>query len=123
MTEFTEEFILEGKSLLYVDFSRISGKDDLVKSIEVIKSIIAKYPPNSLYTITNVASFRFDSELKKILADLTAHNKPYVKYGAIIGMDGVKKIMVSAILKITGRTNMLFAFSKQQAIELLMQKE
>ena len=121
--KFTEEFVLEGKSFLYVDFSRINGKDDMVKSIEAVKSIIAKYPPNSLYTITNVANFRFDSDLKEILADLTAHNKPYIKYAAIIGIDGVKKVMLNSILKITGRTNMFFVFSKKQAIELLIQKE
>ena len=119
----TEEFTLEGKSFVYIDLSKIDMKGDFAKLFEVIKSVIAKYPANSLYTITNVADVRFDSELKEILANFIANNAPYVKYGAIIGGDGIKKIIVKSIIKISGRTNFLFAFSKEQAIELLMKQE
>ena len=119
----TEEFTLGGKSFVYIDLSKISMKDDFTELFEAIESVIAKYPANSLYTITNVASVRFDSELKEILAEFIAYNEPYVKYGAIIGGDGIKKIIAKSIIKISGRTNFLFAFSKEQAIELLMKQE
>ena len=121
--ELTEEFILEGKSFIYIDFSGIKKKDDLAKSFDIIKSIIAKYPENSLYKITNVAGVRFDSEIKEMLVDYVSHNKPYVKSGVIIGVDGIKKITINSIYKITERTNMLFAFSKEQAIDLLLKHE
>ena len=119
----TEEFVIEGKSFVYIDLSRINRKDDFAKSIEATKSVIAKYPANSSYTITNVAGVRFDSELKEILADFMTHNKPFVKYGAVIGIDGIKKIMADLIFKISKRKNMLFAFSKEKAIELLLKQE
>ena len=119
----TEEFVIEGRSFLYIDFSKRNNRDDIAKFVEVIKPVIVKYPENSLYTITNIAGVRFDSEIKEILVDYISHNKPFVKYGAIIGMDGIKKMMMNSILKISERTNMLFAFSKEQAIELLMKLE
>ena len=118
----TEEFALEGKSFVYIDLSKIYMKEYIENPFEVIKSVIAKYPANSLYTITNVAGVRFDSELKEILTDYVASNKRYVKYGAVIGMDGIKKIIAQSIIKISGRTNLLFAFSKENAIELLLQQ-
>jgi len=119
----TEEFIIEGKNFIYIDFSCIKKKEDRAKSLEEIKLIIAKYPANSLYTITNITDTRFDSEVKKMLVDYVSHNKPYVKCGAVIGVDGVKKIMVNSIYKITERTKMFFAFSKEHAIELLLKQE
>ena len=119
----TEEFELEGRSFIYIDFSKCRNNDEFIKAFAVIKPIIAKYPANSLYTITNVTGVRFDSELKEFLVDYISHNKPYVKYGAVIGMDGIKKITMNAVFKTSDRTNMLFAFSKEQAIELLLKQE
>ena len=121
--EFTEEFVLDGKNFIYIDFSRVKRKGELIEAFDAIKPIIAKYPENSLYTITNVSGVGFDSELREYLVDYVSHNKPYVKCGAVIGMDGVKKIMSQSILKIGGRTNMIFAFSKEQAVEMLMKRE
>jgi len=51
-----------------------------------------------------------------------AHNKPYVKYGAVIGVDGIKKIMVNAIFKLCGRDNMTFISSKDAAVKWLLKK-
>jgi hypothetical protein len=65
---------------------------------------------------------KFDSETKNIIADWMEHNKPYVKFGAIIGFDGIKKIMVNAIFKLCGRKNMVFSSSKEQAIEFLLKQ-
>ena len=119
----TEEFSLDGHNFVYIDLSKIDMKEDFsIASLE-IKSVIAKYPPNSLYTITHIDSVKFDSELKKIIAEYMGHNKLYVKYGVVIGLDGIKKIIAKSIFKICGRTNMHFAFSKEQAIEWLLQQE
>ena len=117
-----EEFTQEGRSFVYIDLSNIKTAAELLETTEEIKPIIAKYPPESLYTVTNIADFNVDSEKKDILTAYLSHNKPYVKFSAVIGMDGVKKIMTDLAFKITGRPNILFAYSKDKAIELLMEK-
>ena len=118
-----EEFTLEGHSFAYIDLSGLKSSEELVETIEAIKPVIANYPPNSLYTITNIANFRIDSDNKETMTAYLAHNKRYVKRGAVVGMDGVKKIMADFVFKISGRTDMIFAFSKEKAIELLLKKE
>jgi len=118
-----EEFTREGKNFLYIDFSGFSCDDEHLDLVKKTEPVIEKYPGHSLYTITNIANLRFDSETKKIAADFIIHNAPYVKYGAIIGLDGIKKMMAYTVMKLSGRTNLGFAFSREGAIEWLLQQK
>ena len=118
-----EEFTRDGKNFVYIDFSDFKTHDEFLKVAREAEAVISKYPENSIYTVTNVMNVRFfDSDSKKICADYMKHNRPYVKYGVVIGLDGIKKVIVSTIIKMSGRSNMHFAFSKEHAIEWLLQK-
>ena len=118
-----KEFICDGKNFFSIDFSGIRGDSGYAELIEAIKPLVANYPKNSLYTITNIGNIRYDSDTKKIALDLLNHNKPYVKYAAIFGVDGIKKMLVMALMKLCGRKNIFFAFSREKAIEILLQQE
>jgi hypothetical protein len=118
-----EEFIRNGKSFVYVDKSGFKTNDEYLEFVNANKWIIAKYPEKSLYTITNVEDVRFDSTTKKIMADWVTHNTPYVRYGAMIGVDGAKKLFAKKILSMCERTNVIFSFSKEDAIEQLLRLE
>ena len=120
---YTDEFTIDGKSFIYIDLSGVKTNDDFNERIKLIEPAITKYPENSLYTITNVENIRFDSESKEIVAQYMKRNKPYVKFGAVIGLDGIKKIMINAIFALSGRRNMHFAFTKEKAIEWLLKKD
>ena len=121
--EHIEEFTHAGKSFIYIDFSDVKTNEKFIELLKVSRAIIEKYPENSLYTIANLENSRFDAESKKNILEYLEYNKPYVKHSAIIGFDGIKKIMVSTVFKQSGRDNLLFAFSKEQAIELLLGNE
>ena len=123
MMEHIEEFTRDGKSFMYIDFSGTKTNDGFLELINKTEPKIAKYPKQSLYTITNIDNIRFDSNSKKIAAEYLEHNKPYVKWGVVIGLDGVKKLLVSATAKMSGRTNIYFAFTKKEAIERLLRHE
>jgi len=117
-----EEFTHEGKNFIYYDLSDFKTNDEFLEFTKKAKECIAKYAEYSLFTITNIKDVKFDSETKNIIADWMEYNKPYVKFGTVIGFDGIKKIMVNAILKLCGRKNMAFVSSKEQAIELLLKQ-
>jgi hypothetical protein len=117
-----EEFTREGKNLIYYDLSDFKTNDEFLEFTKIAKENITKYAEHSLLTIANIRDVKFDSETKNIMADWMEYNKPYVKFGAIIGFDGIKKIMVNAILKLSGRKNMAFISNKEQAIEFLLKK-
>ena len=117
-----DEFTIEGKDFVYIDFSNLSDEKDFAGVIDTAIAVIGKHSEKSIYTITNVENVRFDSNIKETAANYMAFNKPYVKHGVIIGMDGIKKIMVKAIMKMGGRDNMDFCFTKEEGIRLLLKK-
>ena len=75
-----EEFSMEGRNFIFIDFSEIKENEDFLKVTGKIEPIISKYPENSVYTITNVDNVRFDSGSKEIVAKYMKNNKPYVKH-------------------------------------------
>ncbi|MCL1894751.1 MAG: hypothetical protein FWG02_11075 [Holophagaceae bacterium] len=117
-----EEFTLEGKKFIYLDMSNFREVDEYNKLIEESIPLITKHSEFSIYTVTNIEGVRFDSEVKKSIAMWMEHNKPYVKYGAVCGVDGVKKIMLNAIFTLSGRMNMHTVTSKQEAIDWLLKQ-
>jgi len=118
-----EEFTHEGRNFIYYDLSGFHVLEEYVELIEAAKAGIVKYPKHSVLTITNVKQIRFDSAVKTAWADWTAFNGDYVKCGAIIGADGIKKIMVNSALTISGRDNLNFFFTKEEAIDWLLKQE
>lgn len=117
-----EEFLVEGKNFIYIDMSDFKTGGEFTELIKRAEPLIAKYPEGSLYTITNLENSKFDTEMKGFVLDYLQHNKPYIKYGAVIGFDGIKKIMLNVLLEQSGRDNLLFAFSREQAVEFLLEK-
>ena len=118
-----EEFAQDGRSFMYLDFSYIKTSEDLCKMMELAKEKIAAYSEQSLYTITNIGHMRLDLKAKELSGEYLRHNAPYVKSAALIGLDGIKKVMINRVIKLSGRKNISFAYSKEQAIQLLIQQD
>ena len=122
MNQRIEEFTQDGKNFIYLNLSEFKTNDEFTAFTGVAKETIAKHAENSVFTITNIKDVWFDSETKRIIAEWMKFNKPYVKYGAVMGFDGIKRMIVNAIFKLSGRTNMTFVSDKEQAIEWLLKQ-
>ena len=86
----------KGKEFVYIDFSNIGviEKEEITRVIEQAKNIIKTYPPASVMTIVNFINLRFSSQIIAELKEFTAHNKPYVKAGAVFGIqDAISKFV------------------------------
>jgi len=118
-----QEFSQNGKNFIYIDFSGFTTNEEFLATTDAVKNTIARYPEKSVYTITNIDNVRFDTNSKEIVAKYMTENKPYVKYGVVIGLDGIKKMLVQTVMKLCGRKNLFFTFTKERAIELLTQLE
>ena len=121
--EYYEEFSLEGKSIIYIDFSHARSDEEFFTAFEKIEHAIAGYPECSIYTITNMAGVKIDTLYKDNFIKYGKHNKPYVKKAVIIGLDGVKKMIVASIFKTVGRGEFPVAFTKEKAIEWILQQD
>ena len=115
-----EEFTRGGKNFVYIDFSGLQTNEDISRLIAQVKPIISKYPPKSIYTITNFEQLHFNKDSKALITPYTEANKPYVIAGALIGLDGLKKVMASSIFAMSGRKDLAILSTKEEAIQHLM---
>lgn len=114
-----ERLNVKRKSILVLDMSYLKTNREFEAFIAEAREVIACYPPGGVYTLTNVEGVLFDSETKRMVAEWMAYNSPYVRYAAIIGADGIKKLMIASILKITQRDNTKLHMSREAALEWL----
>jgi len=121
--EYYEEFSVEEKNIIYIDFSHAKSDEEFSTAFGKIERAIAKHPKSSLYTITNMAGVRIDTFSKDSFIKYAEHNKPYVKKGVLIGVDGVTKMIITNIFEKAGRDKFHIAFTKEKAIEWISQQD
>ncbi|MDR1249621.1 MAG: hypothetical protein LBK63_09995 [Treponema sp.] len=115
-----EQFDLGGKKFIYYDISHFKNNAQFKEFVAYAKMVIQKYPTEaSLYSVTNIEGALCDTETKIVVVGWMDFNRPYIKQGAVIGMDGIKRIMVNSILKMSGRSNMKFFRTKDEAVQWL----
>lgn len=114
------KFIKHGeKEILLLDFSN-SRTDEVLEIIEHAKRVISAKPENSLLTLTDVTNARFNDEVGNSMKQFSAHNKPYVKAGAVVGITGLKKIIFGAVVAFSKR-NLESFDSVEQAKQWLVE--
>jgi hypothetical protein len=112
-----------GRDFVYYDMDGFRSNDEFKALIEAGNKLFDSFEPDRrVLTITNVSGVIYDTETKKIVAEWMKRNVSHVIKGAVIGLDGLKKIMCNAIFKISGRTNMKFCNSKEDAIAWLLEQ-
>jgi hypothetical protein len=115
-----EQFEYEGKKFIYYDLSNLKNNAQFREFVEYAKKTVQKYPgDHSLFSITNIEGVVYDTETKAIMIDWISFNRPYIRQGAVIGIDGIKRIMVHAILELGDRNNMKFFRARDEAVKWL----
>ena len=91
-----------GKQLLFLDFSSCKA-DEALKTINEAKKVIKDQPENSLLVLTDVTDGAFNTKVTDAMKEFAAHNRPYVKASAVVGITGLKKIIYDAVLMFSKR--------------------
>lgn len=97
----------KGKHILFIDFSKAST-EEVLAIIKEAKLLIALQPLNSLLTLTDVTEGAYNPRTSPEMREYIAHNKPYVKAAAVIGVKGLKKVIFDTIVLLTKRRMALF---------------
>lgn len=99
-TRFTDH---RGTRILLLDYSGIKNPDDAVREIQNSRRVVAMQPPKSLLVLTNVREARYNAAVLQALKEMAAHNEPYVKASAIVGMSGLHRIAYQAVILFSRR--------------------
>ena len=94
----------QGHDILYFDFANVTDHDEALRLVAEAKDVVAGQPRNSLLTLVDVRGSSADREITWALKDLAEHDRPYVIASAIVGLEGVKKVISQAVARLAGRT-------------------
>lgn len=108
----------DGVRICHLDFTNVQDEADALKRVNEAKAVIAREPLHSVYTLTNVEGSRATPKLRSAMHELTQHNKPYVIFGAVVGVTPIQRGMLRGIILLTGR-KLVAAESMEAAIEAL----
>jgi hypothetical protein len=95
------------KNILFLNFAGCPVSEVLAV-IDEAKQVIRTRPPASLLTLTDVTDARFDATVTERMKEFAAHNKPYVRAAAIVGITGLKKVIFEAALMFSKRKIHIF---------------
>jgi hypothetical protein len=94
----------KGRQIVLLDFSGFTDHQSTLEAIDEAKRFIAQQPKQQqLLTLTNVRGSHFDTDIVKGLRELVEHNKPYVKAGAVVGLSGLRRVVYTTLVHLTGR--------------------
>lgn len=108
----------KGKTIVYLDFSNMREKTEILKLENDGAEYIRSQSPKSVFTLTNMDRMFFNNDIKKYFEEVVKGNAPFVKAGAVIGMNGLISIMYNAFIKMTGRNIRSFK-TKEEAVDFL----
>lgn len=94
---------MKGKIIYHMDFSNLNDLDQIRAVIKEGAMFIRSKPASSVLTLTSIHGMHFNNEIKEIFKDFISCNKPYVKAGAVVGLNGLQQIVYNGLMKITGR--------------------
>jgi hypothetical protein len=92
----------KGKRILFLDATNCD-LEDLMTLIEQSKVLIVKEPLDSVLTLTCLNRGGYHGVFRKVAKEFTMFNKPYVKAGAIIGLDAATVKEFEEVMKYSQR--------------------
>lgn len=113
-----EIIMVGGSAILYLDFSGLRKKEEIMEQLKIYGNYIKKQELNSLLTLTNLEGMHFNTEIYNAFTHYVKNNNPYVRQSAVIGMKGLIQIFYKGFVKITGR-NVKVCESKNEAFTVL----
>jgi hypothetical protein len=93
----------KGKQILLLDYAGIRDPEEAVRQIQVSKRFVAGQPKGSLRVMTLVREARYNAAVLQGMKELAAHNAPYVKASAVVGMSGLHRIAYQAVILFSKR--------------------
>ena len=110
----------KGIEVLYVDYSPCDGTEAMIEQLHQSADAIRDYPDKSAYTLINVAgassSREFMNESKKLSTEVYTKK---AKARAIIGIDPIKKVLLTAYNVYNKQNKIVPVNTKEEGLEYL----
>jgi CRISPR/Cas system endoribonuclease Cas6 (RAMP superfamily) len=107
------------KKILVMDFTNALKIEDVLQRAEEIKKFVAINTPHSLLALVDFSGMNIDNKGQKIIQEMAAHNRPYVRFIALVGLGFFRGLVFKLMLKLSGRKNHKVFTTRIKALEWL----
>jgi len=107
------------KQILLMDFTNARTTAEITQTAEEAKKIVALQQLKSLVALLDVTGTTINRERINIIQSMAAHNRPYIRYIALVGMGFFRMIAFRVMLRLSGRKNHKVFIKREKALEWL----
>lgn len=106
-----------GSRIVLIDLSGLPANEARRLLVDE-RTVVATYPPKTALTLTDVTDAMFDDSTVQTARETVKLNEPFVRAAALVGVKGLQKIILGAMVRLTGRDLRLFA-TREEALDWL----
>jgi hypothetical protein len=109
----------KGHDIVYLDFSNMKRKSNIVETEKQAGAYIQKHAFNSLLVLSNMENMNFDHQVRDTFLDVVKDNAPFIKAAAVIGVKGLMNFVFDDFVRQSGRNFKAFK-TKEEALDYLV---
>lgn len=114
------QFIVNhGKQILLMDFTNVKTNAEIAQTAEDAKKTVALQQPSSLLALVDFKGTHINKERIRIIQGMAIHNRPYIRFIALVGLGFFRAIGFMVMLRLTGRKNHRVFRTRGRALEWL----
>jgi hypothetical protein len=91
------------KQILLMDFTDTQSTAEIAKTADEAKKIVALQQPRLLLALVDLTGTHINKERIKIIQKMAAHNRPYIKFIALVGLGFFRSMVFRVMLRLRGR--------------------
>jgi hypothetical protein len=107
----------KNKQIILVDLSQ-TGPEEALPLIDEAETLVARSQPKSALILTDVTGARYNRETAAAIKNYAAHNTPYTRASAVVGVEGALNIVLQSVLILT-RREIKYCKTRQEALDWL----
>ena len=107
-----------GKRIFYLDFKGVE-MEKVSGILDEAKPVVSDQPPKSVRHLTDVTGTSFSKQIIQQFKAYAHHNEPFIYRSAAVGVSGLMVVLFNAVVKFSGRSNLVLKSSMQEALDWL----
>jgi len=111
----------KGKRILYADIAS-QNDEELLDIVARLKLEIEKEPLGSVLAVCEVKGGKTSSVINKTLKEFVKYIDPYIKIIAVVGVEGLQKILYNSVLMFTRSKKLTIKNSEEGALDWLAEQ-
>jgi hypothetical protein len=98
----------DGRRILCCDYAGLEDQREALDAFDQVRRAVAKEPPGTVLTLSDVRASRLDRTMQRKLMELTIHNRDFVRAAAVVGLSPDQRRDLAGIERVSGRQFTVF---------------